>query len=328
VSTEQREIRPFNKVSTLDSIVKGCELHLGAQHVPAGGNLAVSAADYAERRLRIALPWENEEEAALAVKEATAELESAGYTADRVAFVAVAQSKFLKLRDVIAVIRLSELHDITSINVEERPAALRTPRSGSEIGVSFVLLEGGAPQMLRAWRKSTWLHHATFKLSTNLSQLGFTPRPLTDEERTSQELPKGTLRYIVLKESPLDEGVSEEMVEMWVDSDLLHSLSTQPNSPASRVMQAQLFVDCVSEIISSALKDPALTELGWQDVQDTLLGRVIVAIVPPPPSHRIDEGISHYGGYLDLLRQDPSKLMAYAEELAELRKRHKEALEV
>jgi hypothetical protein len=307
VSTEQREIRPFKTVDTLDSIVKGCELHLGAQHVPAGGNLAVSAADYAERRLRIALPWESEEEAALAVKEATAELESAGYTADRVAFVAVAQSKFLKLRNVIAVIPLNELHDITSINVEDRPAAL--------------------PQLLRAWRKSTWLHHATFKLSTNLSQLGFTPRPLTDEERTSQELPKGTLRYIVLKESPLDEGVSEEMVEMWVDSDLLHSLSTQPNSPASRVMQAQLFVDCVSEIISSALKDPALTELGWQDVQDTLLGRVIVAIVPPPSSHRIDEGISHYGGYLDLLRQDPSKLMAYAEELAELRKRHKEALE-
>lgn len=328
MSTEQRDVRPFESLPALEAIVKGCELHLGAQHTPAGGNLAVSAIDYEERRLRVALPWETEEEATLAVKEAAAEVESAGYPVDRVALVVVAQSRFLKLRDLISMIPLSELATVTTIEIEERPPSLRTPRSGSRISVSFVLLEGTEPRLLQAWRKGTWFHQSSFGLSTNLSQLGFNPLPLTDEERDAKRLPKGTLRYINLKESPLDEGVSEDMVEMWVDSDLLHSLSTQPNSPASRVMQAQLFVDCVWEIISSALADTELAERGWQDVEDTLLGRVIVAIAPPPATHRFDERASYYGDFLNLIRQDRSRFMAYAEELAELRKRHKEAMEV
>lgn len=328
MSTEQRDIRPFESLPRLDAIVKGCELHLGAQHTPAGGNLAVSAIDYEERRLRVVFPWETEEGAALAVKEAIAEVESAGYSPDQVALFVVAQSGFLKIRDLITMIPLAELATVMTVEVEGRPPALRTPRSGSRISVSFALLEGTEPRLLQAWRKGTWFHQTTFGLSTNLSQLGFNPQPLTDEERALKGLPKGTLRYIVLKESPLDEGVSEDMVEMWVDSDLLHSLSTQANRPASRVMQAQLFVDCVWEIISSALADTDLAARGWQDIEDTLLGRVIVASAPPPSSHRLDETASYYNDFLTMIRDDPSRFMAYAEELAELRKRHKEAMEV
>ncbi len=327
MSTEQRDIRPFEPLPRLDSIVKGCVLHLGAHSAVAGSNLAVTATDYEERRLRVALPWESETEGGMKVKEAIAEVESAGYTPAQVGLAVISQSRFLKLRDLIAVMPLADLGTVSSIDVEVRPPSLRTPRSGSEISVSFVLLQGTEPRLLQAWRKGTWLHQSTFRLSTDLSQVGFTPRPLTDEEREAKQLPSGTLRYIVLNESPLDDGVSEDMVEMWVDSDLLHGLSTQPNSPVSRVMQAQLFVDCVWEIASTALGDPNFSGCGWEDVKDTLFGRVVIAVVPRPASHEIDEASSHYGGFLDLVRSDPSRFMAYAEDLAELRKRHKEAME-
>lgn len=328
MSTEQRDVRPFEPLPSLDVIVKGCVLHLGAHTAEDGESIAVSAIDYAERRLRVSLPWESEEEAKLLLKQAITEVESAGYPVSKVALAFIAHSSFLKLRDVIAIIPLADLESMTAIEVHPRPAALQTPQSGSRLTVSFVLLEGTEPRVLRAWRKGAWLHRSSFGLTTNLSQLGFNPRPLTDEERETQKLPKGTLRYIVLHESPIDDGVSEDMVEMWVDSDLLHNLSTQSTSPMSRVMQAQLFVDCIGEIIAAALADPNFADSGWQDIEGTLLGRVVMAIVPSPTTHEAEARNTHYGIYLDLIRKDPSRFLAHAESIAELRKRHKEAMEV
>jgi hypothetical protein len=93
-------------------------------------------------------------------------------------------------------------------------------------------------------------------------------------------------------------------------------MSASPKSKASVALQRQLFVDTIVAVVHAARLDPELTTSAWPDVKDSLLGRVISAVAPKTGNEEAKSAAC--GTYLEMIRTDPAKFVAFAEEAAGL----------
>jgi hypothetical protein len=123
------------------------------------------------------------------------------------------------------------------------------------------------------------------------------------------------MRYITLGGvSPLEEGIGENSVEVWVDADLLAKMSATPRGKTSTALQRQLFVDAIANVVHSARSESALADLGWLDVKDSLLGRVIEVVAPSSSS--VEVHTAACVSYLNMVKTHPARFLAFAEESA------------
>jgi hypothetical protein len=323
MSTEHREIRPFDSVRLLEDFLNGMQLHVGDIALSPGESKALETDVYLRVGIGLNVGKSQSEIEALLQKLAADEtMSELDLTVDDLEFVVVASSPFLKIVDFIERSPLSELVAIGAmidVSGDPRCDALLSPNSGCDIDVMICLSRPKKKAPLRPWRRGTWLSRISFSISTEQALTGFTPRPMDAAKKKELGIAPSTARYITMSSSPLDEGVSEDEVEMWIDADLLAQMSAMPKSKGSMALQRQIFVDAVSAIIYSAQKPsddadvPLLKSCTWPDIEKSLLGRVISALAPN--SKDPAERLLNQTAYLEMVRNDPAKFLTFAEHL-------------
>jgi len=336
VSTEHREMRPFESVSLLDGFVESTRLLIGDSVIEPGSTRAVDADVYLHAGVALKLADSIDDVtdfiSQLDTDETMRELD---LSVDELELVIIATSSFLKIMDIVARYPLRELSKrslMVDVGGDPRRDSLLSPNAGCEIDTMVCLSRQKSKVALRPWRKGTWISRATFALTTEQALTGFTPRPMDAEKKTSLGIPVSTARYITLSTSPLELDTSEDDVEMWVDADLLAQMSAMPKSKGSLALQRQLFIDAVSAIVVAAMRSegdedvPTLRTCTWPDIEKSLLGRVIGAMAPP--SRDEAERVANRSRYLEILRSDPARFLAYAEERAGVSKSFNELVEV
>jgi hypothetical protein len=239
-----------------------------------------------------------------------------GISVEEATILIVSSSSFLKISEILWSGGLDDLRQVgPRINLTSglRPTAFRTPFHGCEV-LALILLSATREQVrFQPHRKGTWLARIRFNIETDIGELGFTPIPLTPELRESKELnlPAGTMRYVVAVD-PLDPNLIEEDVRVYVDIDLLAACTTYPGAPAARGLQHQIFLDVVAEILSEAsrgLRDDDTVTLS--DIDGSLIDRIIDRAGTVDGEKPDDELKQRY---LDLVRDEPGKFLAYVED--------------
>ncbi len=319
MSTEQRDIRPFGSVEALDFLLKHAVVRVGTEVIEPGGTLVLEEDVFLRSNVMLIVA---SDAAAIsgALKAAEGDLAELELEVDDLAFAVVLSSGYLKIAEFRHPMPLSELASCGPqflLSGPPRPHALRSPRAGCQIEVFIHLATERPRRPLRPWRYGTWISSARFGLVTEHAFTGFTPKPLTPEKKVELGLPPKAVRYITLGgASPLDEGVTEDSVEVWFDADLLAKMSANPKSKPSVALQRQLFLDAIATVVAESRVIEDFDQQTWPDVQDSLLGRV-VALVAPSHSNE-DARAAACANYLEMIRSAPARFLAFAEEAAGL----------
>src|SRR5690606_15842814 len=147
--------------------------------------------------------------------------------------------------------------------------------------VSFCLADEQPPRPLRPRRRGTWLGRVRFKLSTQLGELGFTPRRLTSEKRAELDLPDTTIRYVEVDPTALLDEELDDAIDLYVDETILAYLGQAPDSASARSFQRQLFVDVVSAVVRAAPKVEGFDTLELAQMEESILFRIVDAAALP-----------------------------------------------
>jgi len=315
MSTEQRDVRPFGSVGAFDALLRHALVIVGAESVENGGRLILEEDVFVRSNVVLRLAKDSSV-VADAFAAAKADLADLDLTVGDLEFAVVLSSGYLKISEIRHRMPLSELVDAgadLSLSLPTRPLALRSPHSGCAIEVSIHLATEHAQKPLRPWRLGTWLAKAKWEIVTEHTFTGFTPQPLTPEKKREFDLPPKCVRYITLGGvSPLEEGVKEDSVEVWFEADLLGKMSASPKSKPSVALQMQLFLDAISVVVTESRMQEAFDMMSWAEVRDSLLGRVIELVAPSKANELARTAAC--ATYLQIVKDNPARFMAYAEE--------------
>ena len=317
MSSEMRVVRPFRGLDGFQKFLDGVELHVDGNVMEAGSGLTISRGAVTTSAVEIQLA-PSDEALEKGVDELRSALEASGLPAESVELVAVSSTPRLRLVHVDRLLMLDRLEElplaIKIAGTADRPQPLLAPWGGYRIDVLAVLTNDLDEMPLRPWRKGTWLGRARFQVSSQSGDHGFPTLPLTKEKRVEFHLSDDVLRYVHVAEDLLDQDQGGEAVELYVDETLLAHLSMSPNSDAARSFQAQLFLDTMTAVLYSASRMLSQEPRTFDDIKDTLVGRVLEGIAPPK-----DKGASaeQYATVLDQqvdqLRDRPALVVASVE---------------
>lgn len=323
MSATTRELRPFGDFEALDTFVHAVRLRVGETAIGRDDRIVLEEDQY--RRLPVAVVFPYEPSGLReTLEDMQKELRERDLDLSDLVLAVNLFSSYLKISEFPHVFPLSELAergpelDLTPDG--DRPKALRAARSGCRIEVSVLLAQEKKPGVGRPWRKGTWLSRSTFGLSCDVEFSGFTPRPLDAEAKATLRLPEATTRYVTLPAGvdPLVDESSPDLVEMWVDADLLATLSSRDKSKVSTALQKQLFVDAFHCVMSEVRGRPDFEDRTWADVSDTMFGKMIRAIAGRSKNDGQDDVRLRCEVLMDVLRDDLGRFMAHVEAFADL----------
>jgi hypothetical protein len=316
MSKDRRKFRPYDIPVGVSQFLDDAELVIGDDEtifVAAGNRRLVS--DQELRSGAFSLSLARDEAAFEELLERT--IASAGDAAEVMGLAVVATSSYLKLADVLVDRSLRELDRLIPLTNGTPARSFRAIVHGCDVEVGLVLREDLGEAPLKAWRKATWLSRARFELRTGLDGAGFNVLPLDDERRAELHLPRKTLRYVALEESPLELSAAAA-VNLYVDSELLARLNREMSKGWAVAFSDQLAVDVLTAIANRALADPNLDATDWTGAEDTLLGAVI-AMVDGNSGGTESEVTRRRQDLLDTLRSHPARFVALIEGAVEMR---------
>jgi hypothetical protein len=316
VSSEERLIRPYVGVDNVQKILERFTVHFGENVIANGETVTASPLDYLTRPVGLSLGTD-----AASLEQTKRELlvtvDNLGLEPDAVELLVVLSTPRLKLSDIGWRRTLSEL-DTLSIDVPlataaTRPAALETPFGGCRIDVFLALKSKREKAILKPWRKGTWLAHVAFGISTQLGEIGFNPLPLDDEVRDRLGVAKSTNRVVKIEASVLDPEVTEDAIELYVDDGLLAELAHFSSTPGARALQRQLFLDVVTAIAVNAHALPEFRDMGFEEIDGSLLGRVVILATSSVADESAAERKARQHSMFSTARNDPTLFIAHLE---------------
>jgi hypothetical protein len=330
MSSETRIVRPYVGIDRLTAALDDARLFVGQNEYQSGSSVIVPLESFLMRPVSLVLSPSDDEFEALATDLARG-VQELDLAPDDVDVVVVASTPYLKLTEVVSQVRLSKLEEagrVLLLTDQGRPRPLQTPHGGYSIDVYLALADQREPIALRPWRKGTWLARTRFSVTTDLGSVGFVPRPLTSEVKEELGLPAGAVRYVVLEdETPLLSEVSDDAVQLFVDSDLLAQMSAAPRSPASQAIQLQLFVDAIRAILDAADDDESFQDLmSVADVEGSLLQRIMAMVAGRGVSESDSDFRDRQDEFLKMARTSRARFMAHVEETCRLRGQFLEAV--
>lgn len=316
MSSQELVVRPYRGVERIGRALSGCFLMMTDAHrVDPGHILRLSNRDF------LSLPaelWLAKDEHALRGLEAELRtgLEECEVEPDDAELLVVLSTPRLKLAEVLVRHGLDEplASPHLSLTAEQRPAPLRTPVGGCRVDVYVSLATNLVEGPLRPWRKGTWLAHEQFDVRTDVGEFGFIPLPLTNDMRRSFGIPSWAARHVVVHD-PLVPYEDAQVIEIYVDEEVLQQLAHRPTTAAAAYLQRQLFLDAMSAVLLEASASDLLDGCSWGDVQDTLLGRLLHRIAGPASEQTDNEHRARCESLLRLLSTEPSKVLSWVESL-------------
>ena len=281
MSSETRTVRPYQGVDHFQSVLNGCQLHVGPRVIEGGGRASLQHHEYVNEVYRLVLAADDHDLHEIQAKVADGLGDLALSTSD-VELVVLATAPRLKMVDVVFASRLDEMPEIPQmIEFSERPRALRAPNGGCDLRVYFCLAREFPPKALHPHRKGTWLGKQEFILRSDLAGFGFLPVRLNDERRAELGLDPHTTRFATIDEyqSVFAPEVPSDAVKLYVDDGLLDRLAVAAYTPMGKQLQRQMFLDAAWAI---AIK--AIAELGTDDMSahadvDEYVGSLVHSLV-------------------------------------------------
>lgn len=271
LASEFRALRPYKGVDRVQAVLDNATLRIGNDtRVLADGSLVLDANTYLTATLELDLLRQPEdfdepaEDQGCYFDRLHEELQSVGIEPaefDQLRFMAVATTSYLKLLHVFWVGGYSDLLTtqgrlaLAPAGREGRPRPLLAPSGGCTIEfIAYLGEDRGhdrSTRPLEVHSKGTWLARIRFDLETDITEIGFTPTPLTDELREGLSLQVDTIRYIVV-EDPLDPDGSSSDLTVYVDADVLNAISANPGGTGARTFQLQLAIDVIAAIVNES----------------------------------------------------------------------------
>jgi hypothetical protein len=309
-----RLIRPFNGLEEFEAITQRFALRVAGRHLSDGESMRLDPGEYIRAQVFAELSTDADSwvSSLRRLDEAAAALD---IRSDQLEIVATASTAFLHIVDVVWRCRVSDLdpeNRTVLLSTSPRPRALQASHHGAAIDIYICVAESLTPRPLAPSRSGTWLARATFRLSTDLDAVGFRPRPLTEDDAKRLGLPSGTVRFVDVVGSPLEDLRADDAVELWIDEALMARMSMASRTPSSRALQMQLFVDAVAAVAERARRD--LRDETIDELDETLLGRMLVALGGAGADRRARDRL------LGLLRDQPARFLAHVEDRIGLRR--------
>jgi hypothetical protein len=316
-TTTQREIRPYRGVEEIQRLFDNVVLVYGQDEIDSDGYSSISPSTYLNDSVSLRLVQNPEsDDANEPIPFATTFeklLPGTGLVANEVQFLVIASTSYLKIVEVLwrgGIDDVRESGKSIKLPREPRPGPFQTPFGGCTVTFVAVLNQKRDAPVLEPKRKGTWLARSQFTVETELGEIGFTPIPLTNDDRTRLGLPIGAMRYVVVGD-PLDPEVSQEDVAVWVDAELLGACIANPGTPGSRSFQHQLLLTVITTIVTKASRQlqggGGGTEIS--EIDGSIIYRIIKrASGKPKPSAQETQRL------LELIRDDPDKFLTYVED--------------
>lgn len=316
MSSETRDIRPFNVAPSLERIFNNTILRFGESECQPNSRIVIEdTATYGIRKAEIV--WTEENRFGDFKRTLSNGASSSGISHSLLSILVIVSTSYLKITDIVLQHSLNDLETLPRIlNLTEtgRPRALQASTTGATIDAYLVRTESTRPKPLHPWRKGTWLARVRFRIETQRDISLFRPIPLDDDRRAELGLPKGTVRYVQMGDhEPTEPYGSTEAPIFYVDRELLSELSARNNSRAGAALQAQLALDFVAAVITAST-GKVKTIHTYQELEDSLIGRVVRLIVSSKSSDSERDAI------IKLISTDPAKVIAHAEHTITLRK--------
>ncbi|MBC8194260.1 MAG: hypothetical protein H8E69_00670 [Actinobacteria bacterium] len=292
---EYRTLRPYRGVGAVQDLLDDAVLRLdGEASVVPDGNAVIEANAYLTTEVAIDLLGEAEDSG----DPVHSHVEFVNRLEDALGETGIGPDEFSLLRYtfVITTPYLKLLHEawsgshadftallglvaIAGAGRDDRPKPLLAPSGGCVIEMIVHLNQDRdgkrADHPLEVWGKGTWLGRIRFSLATDITEIGFTPTPLTADLKQKLDLPSDTVRYIV-PENPLDPEGSATDLLVYVDEGVLNAITANPGGSGARTFQHQLALDVVASIIGESSRSLAgEPETTLTSIHESLCHRLI-----------------------------------------------------
>lgn len=323
MANETRIVRPFPVPTSVAELMNSARLNVGDAILEPGGRATLELDAYLHAPVQLSVGGHgglNSQD----IEDTIKGLSEIGVGPQDAHFAVNVQSSFLKISEYVVLCPVGDMANLpAAVDIATtggRPDALRTPHSGCRIEVAILLTTSREPAVGQPWRKGTWISRSRFHLSCQLEYSGFTPRPMDADQKAALGLPASATRYVSLPAGldPLRDDATPEVLELWVDHDLLGAIAAQPKSALSIALQRQLFVDAFNAVTTIAQADRDIDDLQWADIEESVLGRLIQGLVGRDRSVPAQQGASQGQQLFALMRNDHARFMSVVEDHAGL----------
>lgn len=328
MSSEKREFRPFQVDDKLARAFDETSLHFGDLSCRAGGNLLIEDRTFSQRSGSIA--WAEEDDFEEFKRDLRGGSLDSGLDPSLLSLVVVVRSAYLKAHEVVHrssiadIDRLARITQITTTEDRIRWIPFFADTHGAFVEAYVTLSKQLKPSPMRAWRKSTWLSKAVFRVRCEADNVLFRPQPLDEDERRRLNLLKETVFFVEFDSGcELTADLSEtEVPILWVDSELLTVLDQHRASPTASLIQRQMALHLITGVLYEFARQAAgqgpedsaaeLDTLTFDQLSGSMVGRINRMISGPraTPGQR-DE-------LLNKMRSDPRTVAAWAENRVDL----------
>lgn len=297
---ERRTARPFELPPSVGDLLKGVSLRFGDHTIEADGSLQWDDPDtFALQPVEI--QWHPEETFDDFMTELSGVARYLDLDIGDLALVVTATTRYLGMLDIVETIPLNTfgIHRNTVDLRRSRPdaAGLLSGVRGGRIDAYLLLLTEQERTTLRPWRKGTWLAQAHFIIATDHDERLFRPVPLTGAVRHDLDLSAGVMRHVEISGPVWESYDPDAPPTVYLDAAILAEVAARPKEPVSRLLQAELACLFIRSVLAAAYAERReWRHRSWSDLQDSLLGRVVRAIVGPSQTVAYD---AHLQGLAD-----------------------------
>jgi hypothetical protein len=315
VSSEVRLIRPFDSaVETQSLLEEGICLEISCDDQSFELVPGTSMRNLDPRtllRANFVLRFRSENGSFMAKTIESECSDSLGIDADDIRIAVVIKNRYLKRVDVQHMLTIGELRNLKNIPITSD--LRRSIHNGWTLTLAVVLNRDLPVVLDRATRRGSWLAKVEFQIASPREGVGFTPLPLTDELREQFRLGLGATRYALLKDgvSLLESSTVDEVLEYYVDENLLTRLSADSSGKLSKLEQVRIFLDAASFVVAEATRIPGFGGFQLVDLKGTILEKFLILLV--------GEDSSLQREWLVAWQQTPSRFMAGLEDACELK---------
>jgi len=269
MSSETPIIRNFKGLGGFEALIRQSGLIVNQGYgnsatLEVGDTITIPAVELRGLGMSIEVPWSDSERD-------KAILES-GLTAEDIDLVVIAESGFLKNRDVLKVINISNVQKLEILvgYMKIRDDVLLDKRHGFNIHL-FLALNKQIPHIpLRPRRMGTILAQAEFAIRPTKLGNGLRPKPLTEEIISQYGLSKTSVVFVAQETSLLETDAIDEAVSIYLNEELFNSLG-QLRSPEAKLLQTVFAIDALKQIIYLVSKELGKEQIRQTDIDSTIV---------------------------------------------------------
>ena len=203
--------------------------------------------------------------------------DAAGASADNLILSVFVDDLLLARRTTIRTGPLNELKSINKLELDPLPEAMMTPQGFDLRIVLFISGQMGTP-LKDMSQEGTWLVSEKFELRRTPAAFRFSPIPLTDELRKKLRLSNNVLSHVEIMENVLEAEVLSDVLELYIDDELLRVLAEDPDSPASFAFQIMFANQALTALLNETVmrsQEINVTATFSEDMKESAAGRFV-----------------------------------------------------